>query len=159
QILDHGEIEVERALLEYDAGHAQSLARRMSDVAAENPDMTALDGVEARDQREQRTLSSSVEAEQNGEGRWRDGEGHVVERLTPCRSNGSRLGWRRRAGRRSSFLASCRRPVPPALAKRTSHRTFPWVAEWHPPCLAPALPSQDSRKRVAQLAPRRKTRM
>src|SRR5262249_17732290 len=51
---------------------------------AENPDMTALDGVEARDQREQCALSSSVEAEQNGEGRCRDGEGHVVERLTPA---------------------------------------------------------------------------
>src|SRR5215831_2283890 len=84
QILNHGEIEVERALLEYDADHAQSLARRMCDVAAENPDMTALDGVEARDQREQCALSSSVEAEQNGEGGWRDGEGHVVERLTPA---------------------------------------------------------------------------
>src|SRR5215471_1280080 len=84
QILNHGEIEVERALLEYDADHAQSLARRMSDVAAENPDMTALDRVEARDQREQRALSGSVEAEQNGEGGWRDGEGHVVERLTPA---------------------------------------------------------------------------
>src|SRR5262249_19042085 len=64
QVLDYREIEVERALLEYDADHAQSLARRMSDVAAENPDMTALDGVEARDQREQCALSSSVEAEQ-----------------------------------------------------------------------------------------------
>src|SRR5215467_13610927 len=84
QILDHGEIEVERALLEYDADHAQSLARRMSDIAAENPDMTALDGVEARDQREQCALSGSVEAEQNGEGGWRDGEGHLVERLTPA---------------------------------------------------------------------------
>src|SRR6266567_9608508 len=84
QILDHGEIEVERAWLEYDADHAQSLARRMSDVAGENPDMTALDGVEARDQREQCALSGSVEAEQNGEGRWRDGEGHVVKRLTPA---------------------------------------------------------------------------
>src|SRR6516165_5944531 len=81
QILDHGEIEVERALLEYDADHAQSLARRMSDVMAENPDMTALDSVEARDQREQCTLSSSVEAEQNGESRRRNGEGHVIERL------------------------------------------------------------------------------
>src|SRR5262245_61295400 len=84
QILDHGEIEVERALLEYDADHAQSLARRMSDVAAENPDITALDGVEARDQREQCALSSSIEAEQDGEGRSRDGEGDVVERLTPA---------------------------------------------------------------------------
>src|SRR5262249_61541171 len=49
-----------------------------------SPDMTALDGVETRDQREQCTLSSSVEAEQDGEGRWRDGEGDVVERLTPA---------------------------------------------------------------------------
>src|SRR6516164_8336656 len=113
QILDHGEIEIERALLEYDADHAQSLARRMCDVAAENPDMTALDGVEARDQREQCALSSSVEAEQNGE------------------------------GRRSSFPASCRRPVPPTLAKRTSRRAFPWVAECRlPPCLASALRSK-----------------
>src|SRR5262245_32129284 len=84
QILDHGEIEVERALLEYDADRAQSLARRMSDVVAENPDVAALDGVETRDQREQCTLSSSIEAEQDGEGRWRDGEGDVVERLTPA---------------------------------------------------------------------------
>src|SRR5262245_19016989 len=84
QILDHGEIEIERALLEYDADHAQSLARRMSDVVAENPDVAALDGVETRDQREQCTLSSSIEAEQDGEGRWRDGEGDVVERLTPA---------------------------------------------------------------------------
>jgi hypothetical protein len=69
QILDHGEIEIERALLEYDADHAQGFARRMSDVTAENPNMTALDGVEARDQREQCALSGSVEAEQDGEGR------------------------------------------------------------------------------------------
>src|SRR5262249_12342048 len=63
--------------------------------------------------------------------------------LDACRSNGSRLRWRRRAGRRSSFLASCQRPVPPALAERTSHRAFPWVAEWRPPpCLAPALRSK-----------------
>src|ERR1700757_3413767 len=84
QVLDHGEIEVERTLLEHDADHAQSLARGMSDIAAENPDMSALNGVEARDQREQCTLSSSVEAEQDGERRWRDGERHVVERLPPA---------------------------------------------------------------------------
>jgi len=84
QILDHREIEVERTLLKDDAGHAQSLARGMSDIVAENPDMTALNGVEARDQREQCTLSSSVEAEQNGESRRRNGEGHVIERLPPA---------------------------------------------------------------------------
>src|SRR5215813_6166275 len=84
QVLDHGEIEVERPLLEHHADHAQSLARCTSDIAAENPDATPLDGVETRDQREQCALSSSVEAEQNGESRWRDGESHVVERLTPA---------------------------------------------------------------------------
>jgi hypothetical protein len=84
QVLDHGEIEVERTLLEHDADHAQSVTRGMSDIAAENPDMTALNGVEARDQREQCTLSSSVEAEQDGERRWRNGERHVVERLPPA---------------------------------------------------------------------------
>ena len=84
QVLDHGEIEVERTLLEHDADHAQSLARGMSDIVAENPDMTALNGVEARDQREQCALSSPVEAEQNDERRRRNGEGHVVERLPPA---------------------------------------------------------------------------
>jgi len=68
QILDHGEIEVERSLLEYYADHAQGFARRMSDIAPENPDMAALDGVEAHDQREQCALSSSIEAQQNGKG-------------------------------------------------------------------------------------------
>src|SRR5262249_1617389 len=82
QVLDHGEIEVERPLLEHNADHAQSLARCMSDIAAENPDATPLDGVETRDQREQCALSSSVEAEQNGKSRWRNGKRHVVESLT-----------------------------------------------------------------------------
>jgi hypothetical protein len=68
QVLDHGEIEVERPLLEYDTDHAQGFARGMSDIAAENPNMTVLDRVEARDQREQCALSSSIETEQNGEG-------------------------------------------------------------------------------------------
>src|SRR5207244_13057130 len=82
QVLDHGEIEVERTLLEHDADHAQSLARGMFDIAAENPDMTALNGVEARDQREQCALSSSVEAEQDRERRWRHGARPRVERLS-----------------------------------------------------------------------------
>jgi hypothetical protein len=84
QVLQHREVEVERPWLEHHADHAQSLARCMSDIAAENPDATALDGVKSGDQRKQRAFSSSVEAEQNGESRWRNGEGHVVERLTPA---------------------------------------------------------------------------
>jgi hypothetical protein len=40
----------------------------MSDIVAENPNMTVLDGVEASDQREQCALSGSIETQQNGEG-------------------------------------------------------------------------------------------
>ena len=43
QVLDHGEIEIERARLEYHADHAQRLARCVSDIVAENPDAAALD--------------------------------------------------------------------------------------------------------------------
>src|SRR5262245_19836628 len=68
QVLDHGEIEVERPLLEYDTDHAQGFARGMSDIVAENANMTVLDRVEASDQREQCALSSSIETQQNGEG-------------------------------------------------------------------------------------------
>src|SRR4029450_4255913 len=82
QVLDHGEIEVECPLLEYDTDHAQGFARGMSDIAAENSNMTVLDRVEARDQREQGALSSSIEPQKSGESGWRDGEGHGVERPT-----------------------------------------------------------------------------
>src|ERR1700758_2387560 len=101
QVLDHGEIEIERALLEHHADHAQRLARCRSDIAAENLDATALDGIKTRDQREQGPLSSSVEAEETGESRWPDREGHRVECLTPAVAmahafdgDGGRLGGR-----------------------------------------------------------------
>ena len=67
QVLDDREIEIEGARLEYDADHAQRFARRRSDVVAENADMTVLNRVEARQQREQRALPSPVETEQNCE--------------------------------------------------------------------------------------------
>ena len=81
QILDDREIEVERARLEHDADQAQGFARCPFDIVPENPDTAALDRVEARHQREQGALSGAVEAEENGEGRWRDREAHVIERL------------------------------------------------------------------------------
>jgi hypothetical protein len=52
QVLDDREIEVEGARLEYDTDHAQRFARPPFDIMAENADMTALDRVEARHQRE-----------------------------------------------------------------------------------------------------------
>src|SRR3982074_3879745 len=84
QVRDDGEIEIEGAGLEYDADHAQRFARRRSDVVAENADMTVLNRVEARQQREQRALPSPVETEQNCESRGRDRDVHVVE--SPARA-------------------------------------------------------------------------
>src|ERR1700730_16045237 len=48
----------------------------------ENPDVAALNGVETRNQREQRALACTVEPQQNGECGWRHRESHVDQRLT-----------------------------------------------------------------------------
>src|SRR5215470_15386281 len=79
QVLQDGEIEVEGARLEDHAEQPQGLARGARDVMPENPDLAALDRVEPHDQREQCALAGAVEAEQHGEGRRRQREGHVVE--------------------------------------------------------------------------------
>src|SRR4029079_1666975 len=84
QVLDDREVEIEGARLEYDADHAQRFARLRSDVVAENADLTMLNRVEARQQREQRALPGSVETEQNCEGRGSDRDVHVVE--SPARA-------------------------------------------------------------------------
>src|SRR5262245_36592062 len=81
QVLDHRQIEIERAGLEHHADQAQRLARRAFDVVPEDADATALHAVEAGHQREQRALARAVEAEQHREGRGRDRKAHVVERL------------------------------------------------------------------------------
>jgi hypothetical protein len=66
--------------LEDDAEAPQRLAGRAADVVAEDADRAVARVVEMADQREQRCLAGTVEAEQDGEGPRRNRERDVVER-------------------------------------------------------------------------------
>jgi hypothetical protein len=86
QVLVDGEIEVERARLEYYAQPPQRFAGGTANIVAEDADRAVARVVEVADQGEQRRLAGSVEAEKHGESSGRDREGNVVER--PLRTVG-----------------------------------------------------------------------
>src|SRR5262245_53998545 len=82
EVLLDRQVEIERARLEHDADQPQRRPGRAGNVVSEDADGAALDGIQARDQGEQRALSRAVEAEQDREARRRNRERDVLERLT-----------------------------------------------------------------------------